>query len=983
MSFGSGNTLGAGGAAGWGNGITSDPFPDPFMDYASLNMPETMQLALRWCEFIFLCQGTYREATRRLLSYFITDVELQDGNDEIKEQWGKFLNETLDIKNVLHIVGLDALCFQGDTKTITRDGVFTLRELAGKTIDVLSKDGVYRPAEFKSFGTQELLEVKLSDGRSFFATPNHQWPAINCSGKEVIVPTTSLCKGYKLQRVVAPRPEKNDEYHEGVRHGFIFGDGSCYNKGKQSRAAFFGAKDAAVIPYFDALGGKRCFDAKLDRTVIHGFPGCYKQLPENTKSASYWYGFVSGFLAADGSVDTYGCALLTQKKEEVLKAVAEQLPRIGMVAGPVRSHWRKADLRKWSGPNAVYEGNMSYVTLLKQFMQADDFLIPAHRENFLKNKKESNYGRYVGVKSVTPTGRVEEVFCCTEMETHTFVLENGVQTRNCYGNSFTSVIPTFIRYLLCPGCRTLEKPLRQLMDEPVFRFKWQDYKFHATCPKCKYSGPWKFYDRPSGQHNGFRIKRWNPHDIEILWEPWTDEVKYIWRIPEEYRRAVREGKNPLVLEQVPPQVIQAVKNNNHLLFEKDFIHHMREDALAGVNNRGWGISRVLTNFRQAWYVQVLHRYNEAIALDYVIPFRLITPVPGDKTIGADPMIGMNMGGYMGQVQRMLRNRRRDPAGWHTLPFPVQYQAIGGDASKLAPKDLLDQGNEELLNNIGIPAELYRGSLTMQAAPAALRLFEASNSSVPHNFNAFLRFIIRKVSGMLRWEPVTARLMKVTHADDANRQMSKLQLAAGGQVSQTTGLKAVGLEYKDEIRQMMDDQRFQAEQQGKLQEQMEQAGQMKEMMQQGQGGQPGQPGQQGGQPAQGGAPGQGGTDAQGNPMAPQSVIAGLPQGPNQQTTPEEMLSRAQYVASQLMGMPESQKDSELIKLKKVDPNLHAIVSAQMKDMKQQMKTQGGAAMQAQVYGKQAAAPEAAASVVQKAASLMKTLGRSRRVIEVSE
>jgi hypothetical protein len=52
---------------------------------------------------------------------------------------------------------------------------------------------------------------------------------------------------------------------------------------------------------------------------------------------------------------------------------------------------------------------------------------------------------------------------------------------------------------------------------------------------------------------------------------------------------------------------------------------MREDALAGVRNRGWGISRVLANFRQAWYVQVLHRYNEAIALDYVIPFRLITP----------------------------------------------------------------------------------------------------------------------------------------------------------------------------------------------------------------------------------------------------------------------------------------------------------------------------------------------------------------------
>lgn len=960
-------------------GLNSDQFGDPFCDYASLSMPETMQLALRWCEYIFLCQGTYREASRRLLSYFITDVELQDGDDEVKENWSKFLNETIDIKNVMHIVGLDAMCFQGDTKVVTRDGVFKLKELAGKTADVLSQGGKYRSADFKCFGKQELLEVEFSDGRKVLATPNHQWIAKNCSGKEGVVPTTQLRKGYKIPRTVAPRPEKNEEYREGVRHGFIFGDGSCYNEGKQSRAIFFGAKDVAVVPFFDGTGGRRVFDAGRGCTTICGYPGHYKQLPANNASASYWYGFVSGFLAADGSVDIYGCALLTQTKEEVLRAVAEQLPRIGMAPGPVRSHWRQADFER-SGVKRHYEGNMSYVTLLKQFMQVDDFLIPAHRENFLKHKKDTEYGKYIGVKGVKPTGRVEDVFCCTEMETHTLVLDGGLLSRNCYGNSFTSVIPTFIRYLLCPNCKTLEKPLRQVMDEPVFRFKWDNFKFCARCPKCQYQGPWKFYDRPSGQHNGFRIKRWNPHDIEILWEQWTDEVKYIWKIPEEYRRAVREGKNPLVLEQVPPQVIQAVQNNNHLLFEKDFIHHMREDALAGVNNRGWGISKVLTNFRQAWYVQVLHRYNEAIALDYVIPFRLITPVPGDKSSGADPMTGMNLGGYMGQVQNMLRKRARNPTGWNTLPFPVQYQAIGGDASKLAPTELMNQGNEELLNDIGIPAELYRASLTMQAAPAALRLFEASNSSIPHNFNSFLRFIIRKVSGMLRWDPVTAKLMKVTHADDANRQMSKLQLAAGGQASQTTGLKAVGLDFKDEVRQMMDDQRFQAEQQAKLTEQQDQAAQMKDMMQpQQQPGAPGQPGAQPGAPAQG-DPSQGGAMPG---QAGQSIVAGLPQGPNQKTTPEEMLSRAQYMASQLMGMPESQKDSELIKLKKVDPNLHAIVSAQMKDMKQQMRTQGGAAMQAQTFGKAGAAPSEAASVVKKAASLLEKLNRPHRTIELDE
>lgn len=87
------------------------------------------------------------------------------------------------------------------------------------------------------------------------------------------------------------------------------------------------------------------------------------------------------------------------------------------------------------------------------------------------------------------------------------------------------------------------------------------------------------------------------------------------------------------------------------------------------------------------------------------------------------------------------------------------------------------------------------------------------------------------------------------------------------------------------------------------------------------------------------------------MAQQSVTANLPTGPNQSTTPQELQQRADYVASQVMSMPESQKDSELIKLKKVDPTLHAIVSAKIQEYRNQAKTQGGAQMLQQMFQKQ--------------------------------
>ena len=632
-------------ASGW-QSPNSENFPDPFLDMASLAMPDTMQYALRWCEYIFMSNGTYRQATDRVLSYFITDLEIADAGDDDKEKWRSFLDETIDIKNMLHVVGLDAMC---------------------------------------------------------------------------------------------------------------------------------------------------------------------------------------------------------------------------------------------------------------------------------------------------------------------------------YGNSFTSVIPTFKRYLSCPKCG-FEAPLGKIYNEPTFKFRWANYEFNASCPKCQFAGKWRHIDRRTTEDEGFRIKRWNPHEMELLWDPLTEQVSYIWKIPEDYRKMIREG-HLFHLERANWEIIQAVKHNNYMLFDKDVIYHMKEDALAGLRNRGWGISRVLANFRQAWYVQVLHRYNEAIALDYVIPFRLITPVPGDKTTGMDVLLNMNAGDFMGSVMSMIRRRRKDPSAWFSLPFPVQYQALGGDATKLAPKELLDQGLDTLLNAIGVPAELYKGSLTLQSAPAALRLFESSWSTLPHNLNGWIRWVIKQVAQLLNWHKVTAKLMRVTHADDVQRQMSKLQLMMGGQISQSTGLKSVGLDYRDETQRMMEDQRFSAEQQAKLQEEMEHASQMEQMAMPPQAGQPGQP-PAGGQPgtAPGGAgapagaapaPGGGSGPAQGGQqqqmgamgMAQQSVTANLPTGPNQQTTPQEMQSRADYVASQIMSMGESQKDSELIKLKKVDPTLHSLVSAKIDEYRNQAKTQGGAQMLQQMFQKQ--------------------------------
>jgi len=530
-----------------------------------------------------------------------------------------------------------------------------------------------------------------------------------------------------------------------------------------------------------------------------------------------------------------------------------------------------------------------------------------------------------------------------------------------YGNNFSSLIVPFNRYLSCPKCG-FETLLKRIQDNPKFEFSWKDYQFEAKCVFCEYKGKWTHIDRRSSEEAGLKVKRWSPHEMELLWDPYSEDVNFIWKIPQYYKKHITNGQR-FHLERAPWEVIQAIKNQNYLRFDNDVIYHSKEETLSGVLNKGWGISRILTNFRQAWYVQVLHRYNEAIALDYVIPFRLITPEPRGGGEVNDPLLTMDMGGFSGKVQDMLKRRRRDPTSWHTLPFPIRYDALGGEASNLAPQALLDQGIDTLLNSVGVPIEFYKANMSIQGAPAALRLMESNWSHLTYMMNRFLQWLVRRVSTVLSWDEVTVRLAKPSAQDDLNKQMAKLQLMMGRSISQTTGLKSVGLDFEEEQARMFEEEKFLAEESQRTQEEIEAAG-LGDMMASGQmdappGGMPpgGDPAAAGGMPpggdpaAAGGMPPGGGSPM--DPAAPvdpvESILAQLPRSDMQPITPQELQAMAETTAQQIFQLPESAKDSALIRLKKENPTMHSLVKAKLSDMRQQGAQQGIAMQQQAARG----------------------------------
>lgn len=495
----------------------------------------------------------------------------------------------------------------------------------------------------------------------------------------------------------------------------------------------------------------------------------------------------------------------------------------------------------------------------------------------------------------------------------------------CYGNSFTSLYIPFNRFLHCTKCNFVRN-IAHVPDDDL-TLDVRSLVWRVMCPRCKQKTEHKHKDIRSTDQQRFHIIRWNPHEFQLLHDFMSGKTSFLWRITPQLKSNILAGR-AFYIKTMPWEIIEAISKGVLFQFNDDIVYHMKEPVIAGVKNRGWGIPRALSAYKDIYYIQILKRYNEALALDYIVPFRIITP---QKATSADPLMQYDMGTWSGMIHEMIAQHRQDPAGWHTMPFPVEYQVLGGEGATLSPWQLIKQGQADMMDALGIPMELYQGTLQLRSAPTALRLFEATWPHLVSCLNGFMNWLMKKCSSTFNWPPAKAKLQPVRYADDLDRQNLIFQLQGAQQVSKQTAFAPLGIDADEEQRRMLEETKSQMEAQKEFDETQAKTQELEETM------------AQQTQPQMG--PG-------GMPMSPPQPIGGMPglQMPGQgqmASTPQEMISQAQAAAEQLMGMPETQRKSQLIQLKRVNPVLHAQVRQIMDDMSQQAGTQGVAQMRQQM------------------------------------
>lgn len=100
--------------------------------------------------------------------------------------------------------------FTVDTKIITEEEVVRLDTIAGQTVNLLTLDKIYRPAECKAYTKRKIFEVKFSSGQRFKCTANHNW-LIYVDGEYEFVSTKDLQQKDKVPYVCG-KIKKHQQY---------------------------------------------------------------------------------------------------------------------------------------------------------------------------------------------------------------------------------------------------------------------------------------------------------------------------------------------------------------------------------------------------------------------------------------------------------------------------------------------------------------------------------------------------------------------------------------------------------------------------------------------------------------------------------------------------------------------------------------------------------------------------------------------------
>jgi len=380
-----------------------------------------------------------------------------------------------------------------------------------------------------------------------------------------------------------------------------------------------------------------------------------------------------------------------------------------------------------------------------------------------------------------------------------------------YGNSFISVYHPFNRFLLCNSCGA-----RTGIKKVKYKFKLKAMSFSYHCPSCHSRVSGKLKDEKVSDEKRINVIRWDPKLMDINHNPITGESKYYYTIPQELKHKVEKG-DAHIINTLPVEFLRAIKEDKVFEFADDHLYHMKIDPPAGIEAQ-WGFPPLTSTIKLFFYTAILRKANESIALEHIVPFRVLHPAPISGT--ADPASTLNMLKWRQELETNIKQWRRDPLHIMFAPAALGVTMMGGQGRSLLTLGEVKDAEDNIIAAMGIPREFLYGGLSFTGSAITLRMLENQLETYTSHLNEQLNWIVGQSATILGWKSAEVHYTPFKLIDDAQQKQSLLNLnAMKPLVSDGTILELHDIDINKERgkrqQEMLDETRFQMETQQKM------------------------------------------------------------------------------------------------------------------------------------------------------------------------
>lgn len=495
-----------------------------------------------------------------------------------------------------------------------------------------------------------------------------------------------------------------------------------------------------------------------------------------------------------------------------------------------------------------------------------------------------------------------------------------------YGNAFPRIYFPFNRYIVDRRNNKYIERSVDIFPHETISFDLDTMTYNVPDPasmeplEVRPKVKFEFIDRKSNDSDRIKIRFVDPCRMILQMNNISGSIDYIYRFEEFFKADIKQGTKIYQINETPKEMLQAIRRDQDFCFNNNAIFHIANNFISGISYNGWGIPPILLNYQSMHDAAVLRCLNEAIGLDYMIPLRVISPAVSGQGAGMDAAASINLGPWTQMAQNFIKNKRLDPTALHIMPFPIQYQELGGSGRALAPMDLIKLYDDKMLNEAGFPVEVFNMSLATPVLPTAIRAFEATYTHLQRKLSNMIKWVNKRIHEYQELEYIEVKLALPSVADDMEKRHIWLQLAAGGEVSRETAYKAYNIdsavdEAKRRAEEDIEIQRIKQKVQEDFEREMTigSVNQTLDAMMQQQQSPP--PGQTAGPP-------------------------GAPPPPGGGVTPLDIMQQAEEQALQLLQIEDNgERRKALNDLRVTNPQLYAIVKQKMEEIRAQGASEG--------------------------------------------